>query len=88
MSESDGPTARAIPPYPIRIYPPINYIISSKEKRRKKEHHPQVRAALAEDKRQREKYNVAEIITVLEIEENSRVCVVHELHIRSVVVTD
>ena len=44
--------------------------------------------ALAEDKRQREKYNVAEIITVLETEENSRVCVVHELHIRSVVVTD
>jgi len=33
-----------------------------------KAHHPQVRA-LAEDKRNREKYNDAEIITVLEIEE-------------------
>jgi hypothetical protein len=50
--------------------------------------------ALAEDKRQREKYNVAEIITVLEIEEQYYVveCVwsMSSLlaHARSVVVTD
>ena len=37
--------------------------------------------------KQREKYNVAEIITVLE-KKNSRVRVVHELPARSVVVTD